>query len=345
MILNVNNDFNLIGNPYPSAIHIDSFLTMNTVTNKVIDGTVYLWTHDTPLANGTYGNDYVTYNHLGSTNTDVSPNIGSAQGFFVRAIKSDKVVFDPSIILEGANYQFFKGVKQKNDLDKDRLWINLKGSNGSLKQILIGFDENASKDMDLGYDALYLKGSQPIDFYSFLSDSDVKLSIQGRERREPFHEDMVIDLGFESSDEGIELQFEIDKIEGEFEDQEVLLSDKGLGVLHDLKAGPYTFSYKDSGSFKDRFSLVFNSAVLNVDELQTNQDINMYMNDGKLFIDSPWFMQQIKIYDIQGRLLLVYDPNSSHAELNIDSILRVNFFMVQVFNEKGNSFTRKMLKY
>ncbi|MDN3642825.1 DUF839 domain-containing protein [Lutimonas halocynthiae] len=340
-----DNDFNLIGNPYPAAIDLEAFLTTNTVTNKVIDGTVYFWKHDLALIDGTYG-DYVTYNFVGATgtheNTDVSPNIGSAQGFFVRAMKSDKVVFNPSMILAGSNNQFFKAVEQKNDIEKNRLWINLIGSDDSFKQILIGFDRKASKGMDLGYDALYLKGSQPIDFYSFLSDSDVKLAIQGRE---PFHEDMVIDLGFEVASEGVEMQFEIDKIEGVLKDHDVLLHDKELEVLHDLNTAPYTFNYKGTGSFKDRFSLVFNSAVLNVDELQTNQDINMYMNDGKLFIDSPWFIQQIKIYDIQGRLLQVYNPNSSNTELNIEPISRINFFMVQVFNEQGETFTRKMIRY
>ncbi len=86
-----DNDYNLIGNPYPAAIDIEAFLKTNTETNKVIDGTVYLWTHATPLADGTYGNDYITYNYVGATgtdeNTEVSANIGSGQGFFVRAIK------------------------------------------------------------------------------------------------------------------------------------------------------------------------------------------------------------------------------------------------------------------
>ena len=156
---------------------------------------------------------------------------------------------------------------------------------------------------------------------------------------------MVIELGVESSIEGIELQFEIDKIEGEFEEHEVMLNDKELGVLHDLNTAPCTFKYNAEGNFNERFSLVFNSAILNVDELQTDQKIIMYMNDGKLMIDSPLHMQQIKLYDIQGRLLQVYKPNSSNAELNIDHISKVNFFMVQIVNEKGNTLTRKMLRY
>ena len=340
------NDYNLIGNPYPSAIDIELFLKTNIETKAVIDGTIYLWTHATPLTDGYYGNDYITYNYVGAVgpdeNTDVDPNIGSGQGFFVRAIKSDKVIFDSSMILTNSNNQFFKGINEKSSKEKDRLWLNLKGSDGSFKQILIGFNDQASAGLDLGYDALYLKGGQPIDFYSFLTDSDEKLSIQGRES---FHEDIVIDLGFETDIEGIDMQFEIGKIDGELKDQDILLRDKEAGVLHDLNIAPYTFSYKGKGSFKERFSLVFNSVVLGVDELQADQKIEMYLNNDRLYIDSPWFMEQIKIYDIQGRLLKVYKPKASHVELIIDPVLRGNFFIVEVFNEKGNTFVKKMIRY
>lgn len=344
---NENNDFNLIGNPYTAAIDIEAFLKLNAEENEVIDGTVYLWTHATAINNGKFSqSDYVTYNFVGGIssieNLEVRKNIGSGQGFFVRALKQGAVQFDTSMLLENDNNQFFKLSTNKDLHIENRIWLNLKGSDNSFKQILIGFDDMASKDLDLGYDALYLKGSQPIDFYSLLSDSDLKLAIQGRE---PFHEDMVIDLGFEAVNEGVEMLFEIDKIEGVLKDHDILLKDRELDVLHDLNKGPYTFNYEGKGTFKERFSLVFNSAVLHVDELQTDQDIIMHMDEGKLIIDAPWFMQQIRIYDIQGRLLHINSPNSSNTELNMELILRGNFFMVQIVNEQGNTFTRKMIRH
>lgn len=67
---------NLIGNPYPSAIDADAFLTANTAA---IDGTLYFWTHNTPIAIGTpdpgtgvwaySGNDYATYTLSGGVRT------------------------------------------------------------------------------------------------------------------------------------------------------------------------------------------------------------------------------------------------------------------------------------
>lgn len=69
---------NLIGNPYPSAIDADVFILANTAA---IDGTLYFWTHNTPIAIGTpnpgtgalaySGNDYATYTLSGGVATKI----------------------------------------------------------------------------------------------------------------------------------------------------------------------------------------------------------------------------------------------------------------------------------
>jgi len=115
--------------------------------------------------------------------------------------------------------------------------------------------------------------------------------------------------------------------------------------LHDLNTAPYTFNYKNKGNFKDRFSLVFSSAVLGVDELKADHGIEMYLINDRLYIDSPWFMEQVNIYDIHGRLLKIDKPKEMHAQLNIDRILKGSFFIVEVINEKGNTFAKKMIRY
>ncbi|QBN19144.1 T9SS sorting signal type C domain-containing protein [Flavobacterium nackdongense] len=67
---------NLIGNPYPSALDADAFILANA---SAIDGTLYFWTHNTPIAIGTpnpgtglyaySGNDYATYTLAGGVAT------------------------------------------------------------------------------------------------------------------------------------------------------------------------------------------------------------------------------------------------------------------------------------
>ena len=77
---------NLIGNPYPSALDADYFLLHNAA---VIDGTIYFWTHNTPITirtqtpnpgTGYYaysGNDYATYNLTGGVGTGTNNPIPS----------------------------------------------------------------------------------------------------------------------------------------------------------------------------------------------------------------------------------------------------------------------------
>ncbi|WP_310557642.1 MBG domain-containing protein [Flavobacterium sp.] len=67
---------NLLGNPYPSAINADPFILANSTK---IDGTLYFWTHKTPIAVGAFkpgtgakaytSNDYASYNLSGGVAT------------------------------------------------------------------------------------------------------------------------------------------------------------------------------------------------------------------------------------------------------------------------------------
>ncbi len=341
----LDNDFNLIGNPYPAAIDIEAFLNTNTSIEKVIDGTVYLWTHATAVSGGNFSeSDYITYNFVGGVsgveNTEVTRNIGSGQGFFVRAIKSDNVIFNSSMTLPSANNQFFKGTKKKSEIEKNRLWINLKGSDKFFKQILIGFDEKATDGMDTGYDALYLRGNQPIAFYSLMDNNE--LSIQGFG---PFDEDKVVKIGFDSELESLEMTIALDRKEGLLKDHDILLLDKDKGVLHDMNASSYTFNYEGKGAFKDRFSLLFNSTVLGVDEDTVFEDLKVYMNDQNLIIDAQSSVIQVKIYDALGRLILKEHPESTYSEINLDRIIQGGFFLVEIIDDGGKAFTRKMIKY
>ena len=164
---------------------------------------------------------YKKYTFTLKRGDDIKKNIGSGQGFFVRAIKDDMVTFDHSMILAGANDQFFKGAKDKDNIEVNRLWINLQASDNSLKQLLIAFVENATDQMDSGYDALYLRGNQPIAFYSVLDDK--KLSIQGLGS---FSDDKQVKIGFDAEMEGLEMTIDLGRKEGVLKEQDILLFDR-----------------------------------------------------------------------------------------------------------------------
>jgi hypothetical protein len=122
-----NENFNLIGNPYPTAIDIYTFLTNNPVVNEIA-----LWTHATPISGGDDGEftdaDYVYYNTTGSTTPGVTQNIGSGQGFMTRTIADGNITFSNAFKMIDANDQFFKSEVSKKDFankegEKDRIWL------------------------------------------------------------------------------------------------------------------------------------------------------------------------------------------------------------------------------
>ncbi len=342
---NVDNDFNLIGNPYPSAIDIEVFLKTNGETRGVIDGTVYLWTHATAISDNEYSpSDYVTYNYTGGVaieeNTEVSQNIGSGQGFFVRALKAETLVFDPGMILPGQNDQFFKSSKEKNSDEWDRLWLNLKGAEGFFKQILIGFSELASDDFDPGYDAYYLDNGGSVDFYSLLGNK--KLAIQGLG---PFEPSFKIDLGLDIFREVLDLKIEIDRAEGLLQDSEIFLMDKELGLLHDLNQGAYHFKNNDTGSFTSRFSLVFNNTILSEEDLSFEDGLNVYVEEERLFVDAEQEIAEIRIHDLLGRQLMSDQPKKNSFQLGIEKLQTGSFFIVELKGTNGTIATKKMVKY
>ncbi|MCA0933333.1 PhoX family protein [Lutimonas saemankumensis] len=331
------NDFNLIGNPYPSAIDIELFLDKN---RDVIDGAAYFWNHSTDLVNGAYNqNDYLTYNLSGSIPDGVGKNIGSGQGFFVRSLKSDKAVFDPSMIIHSANSQFFKRTGKNGTQEKNRFWLNLKSSDNSFKQILISFSEKATDELDAGYDAFYLSGNQTIDFYSVLDNN--KLAIQGLA---PFNEEKVIKIGFDSEIEDQEMKIEIDHRQGLFRDRQIFLFDNENSTIHDLTVSPYYFNYEGTGTYMHRFSIVFNRAILSLDD-EIEEEIKIYIQNEHLIVEANDPIDQIKIYDTLGRLLIKRFPKSSYSKFRLDPVKFGGVFIVELSGYGGKSTARKMIKY
>jgi hypothetical protein len=112
-----DTDWNLLGNPYPSAINADTFIA----DNLTIGGTLYFWTHNTlDSAGDNVQDDYVLWNGSGGTGTCVGctppdGNIASGQGFYAQALSaSSSAIFTNSMRVTGSNSLFYKKRKRQN---------------------------------------------------------------------------------------------------------------------------------------------------------------------------------------------------------------------------------------
>ncbi|WP_083598083.1 MULTISPECIES: T9SS sorting signal type C domain-containing protein [unclassified Flavobacterium] len=337
--------WNLIGNPYPSAI------SANQLINDTGVGALYFWTHNSP-PNGTVAGDakynytaadYAVYSLTGSvvtTSGAAAPtgNIAAGQGFFFKATTGNNIVFTNNMRIPGNNTQFFK-TSAKAAVETNRIWLNFTNAEGAFKQALIGYIDGATNSWDQSYDAATLNGNTYADFYS-INDAK-KLTIQGR--AVPFEDTDVISLGYKTAIAG-EFTISIDHVDGLFEGQKVYLEDKVTNTIQDLKAGIYTFT-SEIGTFTDRFQLRYTNKTLGTGDFENVKDGLLVSVKDKAIkaTSSKENIKEVNIYDITGKL--VYSKNKiGVTELSISNLQSSDqVLLVKVTLENDFTTTRKII--
>jgi hypothetical protein len=371
-ITGVGNDHSyLLGNPYPSAIDADTFLTTNSA---VLDGTIYFWTHNTPIGlnnpnpgSGAYAyssNDYALYNLTGGTVIDgityaqggtaapsgvVKPSgkIAACQGFFVSSKVTtigSTIVFNNGMRVVNNNTQFFKqnnSAKSKTPttLEKNRIWLNLSNTEGLFKQALVGYISGATNGYDDLYDGESFDSNPYADFYSI--NEDKNLTIQGRSL--PFDNTDEVPLGYRSEIEG-QFTINIDETDGLLLNQEVYLEDKATNTIHDLKQAPYVFA-SAVGTFDDRFVLRFTDKNLGKDDFKPTENTVVITKDKKevKIKSGDESIQKITVYDLLGRK--VFDKEGiGKNEFSISNLALSNQAgIIKVALANGKIVTKKIL--
>ncbi|HNP32853.1 MAG TPA: choice-of-anchor J domain-containing protein [Flavobacterium sp.] len=353
------SQFNLLGNPYPSALSADAFL-LDSGNSSTLSGTIYLWTHNTPL-NAAYqysGSDYAIYNYLGGVGTGTAAtNIGlnvsvptgkiaSGQGFFIKGLTSGTATFKNSMRIAGNNDHFFKmttpaaSMSSFSDIEKHRYWLNITNTQGALKQALIGYAETATLGLDRLFDGEMVDVGNVISLYTMVDNT--KLSIQGRPL--PFDVSDIIPLGYKSTINST-YAITLADFDGLFVGQDIYLEDKDLNVVQNLKAGPYTFT-TGIGTFENRFVLKYTDSTLGNHHPDFNENaVLIYKSTQNNFVinTGAYIMDNVKVFDIRGRLLLEKrDVNSGQTTFDAGSTNEV--LLVQITTTDGIIVTKKVVR-
>ncbi len=327
-ITNLDDNWNLLGNPYPSAINALQFLYDNSSS---ILGNVRLWTHGTDIAltNGTtvtnpfYGSfaynytssDYLFINYLGTTIPAASDLIKTGQAFFVQMVdgpgNSSGTVNFNNLQRKNtyANDNFYRNSVENGIIvpERHRIWLDIVNSNNNSVVTLLGYADGATQGKDSFFDAME-KTSGSMGLYSLI-DTET-FAIQGRSL--PFDISDEVPLCYNVSTPGT-FHIAIRKVDGLFETQNIYLKDKLLNSYHDLKTAPYQFT-TDAGVFTNRFKIVYQNQTFGIPDNSDNQVI-VYRDKAKSIQISTGnhTMNKVKVYDISGRLL--------SEKTNIDSNL------------------------
>lgn len=334
-----NENFNLVGNPYPAAIDISKFLIENALVNQIA-----LWAKEKePNPDGTFDPaGYIYYNQSGPSSPGVTSNIGSGQGFMVRALNFGGVDFNNGLKLIGQNTQFYKPAMAKNgqkflEGDLNRIWLRLKSGN-TKSDILIGFFEEATDGLDDRYDAVGSLDEKNISLYSQLGDS--RLVIQGLGKFSP--EKSVL-LGITTKEVG-EHNINITGMEGIFKDVDVYLVDHALNKTHNLKEGDYKFNQATIGDFSNRFTLQFSKNALDVEKILQGSEFNVF-NSGEGFrINASKVVKEVRVYDMLGRTIINSKPDQQSFNLNAGNLKTGAVLIFEVKLENGNVLNKKAIK-
>jgi hypothetical protein len=254
------NGWNLIGNPYPSAIDADAFISANS--GAPFSGTLYFWDDDASKGNDYASADYATYTTVGSTSGGggKAPNgyIAPGQGFMIEASGNGNVSFTNSMrTVQQA--EFFKDNKAaEEDMQKIRLSI-LNNDDSLYNDILIAFTPEASYGYDKFMDGRKNFGNSNIGFYS-LADDNIEYAIQAL----PFDRDeQVIRLGYMTTG-NTSHTVKLEELKNLNELIAVYLNDKYENETIDLRTqNTYTFE-SAQGTFDDRFEIIFEKPEISI---------------------------------------------------------------------------------
>lgn len=358
--------FVLVGNPYPSAIKCQDFID----DNSGISGTIYIWDHHTPEVGGTNtSNDYSQWTAMGAisgnSNDKPSDYITLGQGVFVEATTDNPTItFNNDQRVSGNNNKFFK---QTQADERIRAWLNITNDQDDFNQVLIGFIPEATDGFDRLFDGKKLKAHPRLSFYSVLDS--LELGIQGL----PYlsiDETKTIPLGVDAWTTG-DHTISLDSLFNWPSAYSIQLLDAKLGSTVDLKkVNSYTFNVDSISAIQNRFYLVVKHNLVDNDDPvlvddpnpgigpiggidpspkdttittgiqdEVSANVELFASAGAINIQGDELVNQILVYDLNGRLVKQQVVASTNHRLPFDMS---GVYLASVTLANGKVITKKL---
>ncbi len=367
-------NLNLSGNPYPSAIDTDLFISQNL---SATNGTLYFWEHySTNMTHNLaeYQGGYATRTLVGGV-PPVSPSgisgLGSSsrtpgrfipvgQGFFVSAnatggniefnnsqrgfVKEDSAGSNPMFrqinnTTVAANISNAEDAYAENTFEKIRLGFN--SNNNFHRELLMGFmNENATAAIDPGYDAVCMD-NLPNDMH-FINEGN-KLVIAGESY---FDQHASYPLRIKTNSEG-PVSIVLDGTENFNADQPIYIYDALTAIYHDLR-NDMVATTLPAGETNDRFFLKFNKGgALAVGGFTTNSlQVAYAAANNSLIIHNSTASTQIEevtLYSIIGQAVASWKVNSNNSKIELSvPQLSAGTYIVRTKTSEGVS-SKKIL--
>ncbi|HNW99190.1 MAG TPA: T9SS type A sorting domain-containing protein [Bacteroidales bacterium] len=317
--------YNLVSNPYPSAINWGCENTPTTgLTMTNLGSTIWY------RSNG----GFATYNWSGDGTGQNSGQkyIPAMQGFWVRVTEGNS---NGTLILTNSTRVHSSQSFYKQKSEQNIFRINV--SNGSITdEAVIGFYNNAQNTFErFDSEKMFYTDDNAPQTYSLTSDN-VVTAINGQQELTS-GEERIVPIGFSTPVSGT-FSFTATNLNDFDASVNVYLEDILQNVTIDLRqTNVYTFS-SDAVNDANRFKIHFNGITTNI-STQEVSSVYSYAYDNTLFVNTPSANSTIELYDVLGNLISEQKSISGLNKIKINNSKGI--YIIKVLNGK-DVFTQKV---
>jgi hypothetical protein len=293
--------YNVIGNPYPSAIDWDD--ASWTKTN--VDATVYVWN----------GSQNITWN--GSVGALIDGVIPAGQAFSIKANATSPIIatFDAARV---------HGVDPYKVSVTSLIEMHAAG-NGYEDAAYVNFREDATDDFDTDFDGYKRWGlNEAPQLFTVVNDINLAVNVLPE-----LTQNLTIQVGYRVGVAG-EYTIDVSNIESFIEPVTIYLEDLMTGEMINVEEqSSYTFAASPEDDIV-RFELHF-VTVVGVNDQIENSDVYIYSNANTVFVRNTSATNNgtITVYDITGTEVLT--TQLENIPLNeIDLSVKSGYYVVKV---------------
>ncbi len=235
-----------------------------------------------------------------------------------------------------------KKSKQKTNKILDqraKIRLDFSSNRGFHRQLLLGSDEHASKNYDIGYDALMADVNEDDMFWNL---NGAKLVIQAVNN---FNDSEDIPIGLKLKEDGL-VSIKIDYLENTDSQLEIFIKDAETNEISPINNFPLQINLL-AGEYLDRFTLVFKAKeTATVKVTETNPSFQVFMNNSvselQLINTNSTKILDIHVFNYLGQWIKTWDSNLNLERLELPFKATTGVYLVQINTVKG-IITKKII--
>ena len=331
---------NLVGNPFPSYLDAQAFLTENASLLEPSAQVIYGYNDST---NGTSSDDYTIISSMENTSLDIAPG----QAFFVASNSSGGdlsfTTSSPDMRLASDQDDFIAGRNALSTITNVNISLNNASDDFITK---VYFTPSSGLGLDPGYDASLIGGIAPaFALFSHLIEDNMNVPFATQALGIADYNDTTVALGV-NANMGEQLTFSIAQstLPAEIE---VYLDDTVTSTSTLLNSSDYIITPNSDLTGTGRFYLRFSNSLLSTPEnsldsvkIYTDQSNRTITISGQLVKGSV-----ARLYDIQGRLVNSTILNESLTTQTIGTnTISSGVYIIELSNNQSSKTEKIILK-